>query len=136
MRKYIALILALVLLLTLAGCNSKVTILEEDGEKFLQLPVSQKRVYVWKQMWEYLDKVDYALLEAADNALLEEIAPYADDKPGYSLVVYEGELCICVEIIVDINPPATTPDNTEGCGIDHEHLFFRKPITKGLNAEE
>ena len=136
MKKYIALVLALVLLLPLVGCNSKVTILEEDGEKYIQLPVSQTRVFVWDHILSYLDKVDYTLLEVADKALLEDIAPYADNKPGYSLVIYEGELCICVELIVDINPPATTPDATEGCGIDHEHLFFRRPITKGLNAKD
>ena len=43
----------------------------------------------------------------------------------------EGYLCLCAEFYKVIDPPNVTEDGvSEGCGIDHEHLFFEERICK------
>ena len=85
MRKYFAVFLIFVFVLSLAGCNShqpntqdtpstsSVTesildhLIEEDGEQYLILPISKKRVRVTSSHMQYLDEIDLNLLRTAEE---------------------------------------------------------------------
>ena len=109
---------------------------EEDGDQYLVLPVSGQRVMIWDNQKPYVKDIDGNLLKAAEEKITEEVSGYSDNG-GFDLQVYEGYLCLYVEVIVKLDPPAPdiSVDGTEeyemqGCGIDHEHRFFRERITK------
>ncbi len=109
---------------------------DEDGDQYLVLPVSGKRVLIWDQQKSYVKDIDGYLLKAAEEKISEEVARYSD-TPGFDLQIYEGHLCLYVEVIVKLDPPApdipvdgTADYVLDGCGIDHEHRFFSERITK------
>lgn len=109
---------------------------EEDGDQYLVLPVSGQRVMIWDNQKPYVKDIDGNLLKAAEEKITEEVSGYSDNG-GFDLQVYEGYLCLYVEVIVKLDPPVPdiSVDGTEehemqGCGIDHEHRFFRERITK------
>ena len=98
MRKYFAVFLIFVFVLSLAGCNShqpntqdtpstsSVTesildhLIEEDGEQYLILPISKKRVRVTSSHMQYLDEIDLNLLRTAEEKIRENIAQYTDNE--------------------------------------------------------
>lgn len=146
MKKYFAVFLIFVFVLSLAGCNShqpntqdtpstsSVTesildhLIEEDGEQYLILPISKKRVRVTSSHMQYLDEIDLNLLRTAEEKIRENIAQYTDNEGYFYLGDGNGYLSLCTEVIIDITPPSGTNDG--GCGIDHEHKFFKERISK------
>lgn len=147
MRKYFAVFLIFIFVFSLAGCNSyqlkvqdtpstsSVTksisdyLIEEDGEQYLILPISNVKVRIWDEQIQYLDDIDIELLRTAEVKISGEISQYQNHSYFY-LKFYEGYLCLCVEVIVDIDPPVASENSEGGCGIDHEHKFFVERITK------
>ena len=137
MKKYFAVILIFVFVLLLAGCNSHQQntqesisdyLIEENGEQYLILPISKKRVRVTSSHMQYLDEIDLNLLRTAEEKIRENIAQYTDNEGYFYLGDGNGYLSLCAEVIIDITPPSGTNDG--GCGIDHEHKFFKERISK------
>lgn len=109
---------------------------DEDGDQYLVLPVSGQRVLIWDNQKPYVKDIDGNLLKAAEEKITEEVSGYSDNG-GFDLQVYKGYLCLYVEVIVKLDPPApdipvdgTADYVLNGCGIDHEHRFFSERITK------
>ena len=104
----------------------------EDG--YLVLPISECRVFVLENYKTELEKVDIALLKAAEETITGKMSAYTDNFVFY-LEMNNGYLRLCVEAIIDIDPPnVKTGENGEiidsGCDIDHKHIFFGERITK------
>ena len=144
LKRWLALGLTLVCLLLATGCaffGISRYLTEEDGEQYLVLPISKTKVYVWDHYNEYLDQIDVRLLKAAEKSLYEQAASYAA-SPAFSLQTDdEGYFCLCVELIVDIDPSEvqTLPDGTaieDGCDIDHKHVFLSERITTKIMIDE
>ena len=110
-------------------------LIEEDGEQYLFLPISQSKIFVPDEYKQHLDNIDIELLITADESMCDKRSSYTE-IPGISLEFdTSGYLCLYAEWIVDIEPPnIVTADNGEiissGCNIDHEHIFFDVRITK------
>lgn len=114
-----------------SGAEEQVTIIGDGSEKYILLPASKTQVCIPKDLWGYLDSVDYELLKAADAAILEKIASHRPKYRGehmspfyYGVLVYEGELCLQFEMIA-----LPEQDTSAPCG-DHIHVFGSYPITK------
>ena len=108
--------------------------MEEEGEQYLLLPISKTKVLVYDGHRQYIEKIDMDLLKTAEEALSAQI-PQDESEPFFYLQMEEGDMYLCVEIIVDIDPPETVTmeDGTvisSGCGIDHEHVFYSERISK------
>ncbi len=126
-------VLLLTLCLFLSACSA-VRTTKEDGKSYLILPVSGEKVEIDDDYASYVKDINADLLKAAEEKISEKISLYPE-KSDFYLETYDGYLCLCVEVIVKIPPPAPSVDGTEeyemqGCGIDHEHKFFRERITK------
>ena len=76
----------------------------------------------------------YVAPEQAEDKISSSIANYPENSGYYLGTDYEGYLCLCVEVIRDIDPPNVVVDGdytiSSGCNIDHEHLFFSERISK------
>ena len=77
------------------------------------------------------DDAFISALNAAKNAIVRQTAEYNETNNFYFMEI-DGYLCLCSEIIVDIDPPKYETDEDGnsygGCGIDHDHLFFTEKI--------
>lgn len=85
----------------------------------------------------YLPYVTEESIRDAEDALAESLAEY-DRSTGYYISFdSDGYLCLCAEVIVDIDPPSSDEDGEleGGCGIDHEHIFFSERISSEAFAE-
>ncbi|MBE6548146.1 MAG: hypothetical protein E7667_04630 [Ruminococcaceae bacterium] len=143
MKKCLTIVLVCLFVLSLSGCNthqkrkqnssyspSENYLIEEQGKQYIILPVSKEKVIVDDHYYKYLDDIDFDMLKEAEIKISKDISQYPDNS-GFHLAVIEGYLCLSVEIIVDIELPENTESEVEaGCGIDHEHKFFRERITK------
>ena len=116
-------------------------LIEENGELFLLLPISNKKVSAYCSRSE-LEKTDLDLLQEAEQKLWDRINCYSErQEPYFTLRVNDGQLILHVELIVIYDPPRirpgpTSPDPTaptppqSGCGISHDHLTFYEVISK------
>lgn len=153
MKKYFAVILTLVVMFSLAGCSTHRSdspetsstisgtkdiseyLIEEDGEQYLILPISQSKIFVRDEYKQYLDNIDIELLKTAEKNICDKMSAYTE-TPGFSLQFdNSGYLCLHTEWIVDIEPPNVVMDDNgeiinSGCNIDHKHIFFYERITK------
>ncbi len=111
------------------GETETLNVLEEDGKRYLVLPVSGDKVRLSNHELAYIDDIDPALLKAAEEKITGQISQYGDNS-GLYLGVVDGHLCLCSEVIVKINPPRPSEYGNSGCGIDHDHKFFSERITK------
>ena len=127
MRKIISIILAVIFLLTLVGCNTVMDeyLTKKNGETYLVLPDSKAEVHFPNGYEKYLEKIDMELLKAAEKKIRDEALEYTDEVV-FILQDEEGELYLYTEIIVELDPSETTD---EECG-DHEHKIFKERITK------
>ena len=129
MKKYFSVVLASVLVFlfvqSLTGSISEYLI-AEDGYQYLILPISKSKIIVFDEYIRYLNYIDLDLLETSEKKITEEVSQYPN-KPSFLLNINEGYLCLCVEAIVNIDPPQ---NGEVGCGIDHEHKFFVERISK------
>ena len=146
MKKYLAIILTLVCMLALVGCNAPQTsattittgtteapkrnindYLTVDqggrGKQWLILPISGKTVEVHGKHLPYIKNIDVDLLEEAEQRINSGISKYSQ-RPHFHLELRGQELYLYVEIIVDVDP-TESPD-----GLDHKHVIFTEKITK------
>ena len=112
-------------------------IVERDGNKYIVLPISGEQVCVWREHEAYLRYVDTQLLRSAEEKILGEISKYSDDNPAWYFETHNGQLYLAIELIIELEPPTSDDGEYEmgGCGIDHDHLFFREPITGAYSAD-
>jgi hypothetical protein len=108
---------------------------EENGKQYLILPISRSKVYIWDQYKSQLSNIDLNLLREAEEHIMDEMSSYTASVNFFVEGDTSGHLYLCTEWIADIDPPnVVTDENGEvyenGCGIDHEHIFFREIITK------
>ena len=103
-------------------------LIEEDGKQYLILPVSNTKINVDKYR-SHLTKIDLEMLRAADKKLSEEIKHHSENSGIYMAVDYGGELWLAFEAIVKIDPPNISEYGFSGCGIDHDHMFYKEKIT-------
>jgi hypothetical protein len=148
MKKYLVIILTLVCMLALVGCNtpqtSDTTVTTETtaateatrnindyltvdqggrGKQWLRLPISGRLVEVHGKHLPFIKNIDVDLLEEAEQRINSGISKYSQ-RPNFHLELRGQELYLYVEIIVDIDP-TESPD-----GLDHEHVIFMEKITK------
>ena len=151
MKKLIALFFVLVFMASAIGCTMKSDsgipqksdggdqanvyeyLIQEDGVQYLVLPISRSKIRIRDEYVKYLDKIDIELLGAAEATISDQMDSSYTDL-FYLQEDYSGNLCLCAEMIVDINPPQTRTDERgniydKGCGIDHRHVFFSERIT-------
>ena len=152
MKKQWITILALLLLVSMAGCADKRPvgaeqegqeetpaqteaaetiedyILRENGKVYLLLPVSGQKLTIYNQeQEESLQKIDLAVFKGAEARLEEKVAQYSGNS-GIYFQADDGIPCLYVEVIVDIDPPVSSEYGDSGCGIDHEHKFFKEEL--------
>ena len=127
MKKLFVAFLALICLFSFVGCSQNDIskyLKKKDGEQYLILPISKEEIGVWdEEEAKYLKHIDVGLLKKAEKKIAAEVSKYKDEIPHYYIDVWEGYLCLAVELIVDLDEPAAN-------GMDHEHVFFRERITK------
>ena len=146
MKKYFAVFLIFVFVLSLAGCNSHQPntqdtpstssatesisdyLIEEDGEQYLILPISKEKVRVTRDHMQYLDEIDLDLLRTAEEKIRENIAQYTDTEGNFYLGDGKGYLSLCAEVLID-TPPYYFPDGSS-CGLNYERKLFEERITK------
>lgn len=147
MKRWMAIGLAACLLLGLAGCGVQSDpdtsepherllsnsdpdyILREDDETYLILPVSKEKVGA-TECENLLSTIAPDMLKAAEEKVNQQVAQYEDDSKFY-LYAEDGHLYLCKEVIVELE--YSVPESGEcvlGCGIDHDHLFFKERISK------
>lgn len=106
-------------------------IIEREGKQYLVLPLSGKELFIDSKHKYYLKFIDFQMLKSAEEKITNELSKYSGDTPAWYLEDSDGELFLAVEMIIDLEPP--TCESGEyvggGCGIDHDHIFFREPIT-------
>lgn len=147
MKKHFAVFMIFVFVFSLAGCNSyqlnvhdalstsSVTesisdyLIEEEGKQYLILPISKTKIRIRDKQTEYVDDIDVDLLRTAEEKISGEISQFTN-RAGFYLQSNKGYLCLCAEVIVELDTPVESELSVEGCGIDHEHKFFGERITK------
>ena len=102
----------------------------EEGSYVLTLPKSKEKIKVKDELNRFIPYITDALVEAAENKLVSDIAQYSNNS-GFYLQVSEDYLCLVQEVIHYMDPPADTDSEyvVGGCGIDHKHLFFSERIS-------
>ena len=136
MKKRIAIALLFLCLLTFFGCGQKngfSCTTNEYGSIILDLP-GEDQVYVSDDCVDHLSKIDKVLFETAMEKVLSHVDEASAGRPHLEIYIDEGYLCLYGEIIRDIDPPETDVlENGDviasGCGVDHEHLYFRERIS-------
>lgn len=99
-------------------------ITEENGEYTLTLPESQATIKLRDNEDNFVDYISDALVEAAEQKILQDAAKYSDSPRFYLETGDDGELYLAAEIIYYLDEP----DENVGC-YDHEHLFFSERIS-------
>ena len=126
------LILLLLCTCLLVACSTEPSLIGkgEDGYT-LTLPVSGEIIEVRKTYESYLSSIDSGLVREAEEALAPRIEENPENSGYYLSVDQEGYLCLCVEVIRSITPPADADSELDGgCGVDHEHLMYCERISK------
>lgn len=81
----------------------------------------------------YLPYVSEESVKSAELKLAESLKKHDGEKnPYYDLLIdSDGYLCLSVEVIVNFDVSDTDGDGyiEEGCGIDHEHIFYSERIS-------
>ena len=136
MKRTTVWMLAIVCVLVWTGCGSTrdPVITEENGKMYLTLPLSNEKVRIPEGCSAYAAHIDAELLREAEERLQGEIAEYSNNSGFYIGKDEEGNLLLCVEVIVQITPDQASVPRDEyvdgGCGVDHEHIFFSERITE------
>ena len=99
-------------------------ITEENGEYTLTLPESQKTLKLDDSEDNFVDYISDALVEAAEQKILQDTVKYSDSPCFYLKTGDDGELYLAAEVIYYLDEP----DENVGC-YDHEHLFFSERIS-------
>ena len=111
-----------------ASCISK----NEDGAYILTLPNSGETIEPGNEQIPYVPYITDELVKTAENKLNEAVSAYRN-RSAFYLQINDGYLCLAVEVIKQLDPPTSQGTESEivdeGCGIDHEHLFFYERIS-------
>ena len=108
-----------------------------DEEYFVilddDLNITESRASNVGKYSKYLNDKDFKAAFYSAKAKIDEKAASYNETPHYYFMEIDGYLCLSTELIVNIDPPnyETEPDGTvieDGCGIDHEHIFFYERI--------
>lgn len=99
-------------------------ITKENGKYTLTLPKSQATIKLRDNEDNFVDYISDALVEAAEQKILQDAAKYSDFPHFYLETREDGELYLAAEVIYYLDEP----DENVGC-YDHEHLFFRERIS-------
>ena len=110
-------------------------LLNENGIQYILLPISKIKIQVSSTYKSHLNNLDFDLLKSAEERITEKMSAYTNNSGVYLQADNAGYLYLCLEAIVNINPPnVVTGENGEiidgGCNIDHRHIFFSERITK------
>ena len=138
MKKLLSLVLIVSCsLLVLGSCKvnldflgKNVSITEEYDHYYLSISSLDSLVLIDDSALEKTRLVKQSTFDAAVEKLLEKVDGLElDGKPSFSIKENEqGKIVLTMEAIQTLVPP---PDSTElGCGIDHEHLFYKEVISK------
>ena len=107
---------------------------DEGGSYTLCLPNSEDniKIYVSDTCLNHLSKIDNNLFLEAGRKIFSNLE--GNKAPALQISVdSENYLYLYGEIIVDIDPPQSEAYKgevfTSGCGIDHDHLYFRERIS-------
>ena len=77
----------------------------------------------------FIKSISENAVKNAVKALDEKLKLYEDVSEKFLSVDKDGNLCLTVEAIKNIDPPIPDENgNTEGCGIDHEHLLVSETV--------
>jgi hypothetical protein len=82
---------------------------------------------VEEQFARYLPLITDKSVEKAEQAILDQLDPDAENPESYLVEDHEGYLSLKTEVIRELEPPPGT--EILGCGIDHEHVFFESRIS-------
>ena len=99
----------------------------ENGEYFLTLPNTLTEIAITEYI-QSIVKVDIEVIKTAENKIIEQ-APQEFKSSSFHLQEdEEGYLCLCREVIVELEPPVESGYIMGGCGYDHDHLFFNERL--------
>ena len=77
----------------------------------------------------FIPRVTEEAVKAAEARLDEKLKQYEGVSEKFLSIDDNGNLCLTVEIIENIDPPlADENGNTEGCGLDHNHVLLTEII--------
>lgn len=128
-NKWIAVLCTLSLLcVMLCACaSSGVIVRDGNGEAKIVLPSTKQVIIVEEEFARYLPLITDKSVEKAEQEILDQLDPDAENPEFYLVVDQEGYLCLKTEVIRELEPPPGT--EILGCGIDHEHVFFESRIS-------
>ena len=136
MKKTAAIILLFMCILSLSGCllfpsDAVAYSTDEDGNRYLILPISKAEVRVMSHHEPHLTAIDPTLLQAAEETLTAEAARYDEPKePWFSLTFdTDGHLCLSLEVIVQVPLETKTEEDTGEVETRHEHKILSERIT-------
>lgn len=99
----------------------------EDGGYFLTLPNTLTKIKITEYM-QYIFRVDVEAIKTAEMKIIEQ-APQEFKSSSFHIQEDEdGYLCLCREVIVELEPPVENGYIMGGCGYDHDHLFFNERL--------
>ena len=99
-------------------------ITEENGKYTHTLPESQATIKLRDNEDNFVDYISDALVEAAEQKILQDAGKYSDSPCFYLKTGDDGELYLAAEVIYYLDEP----DENVGC-YDHEHLYFSERIS-------
>ena len=77
----------------------------------------------------FISKITEESIKNAEKALDEKLKKYEGVSEKFLSIDDNGNLCLTVEVIVDITPPLSDEHgNTEGCGLDHDHMLVTELV--------
>lgn len=77
----------------------------------------------------FISKITEESIKNAEKALDEKLKKYEGVSEKFLSIDDNGNLCLTVEVIVDITPPLSDEHgNTEGCGLDHDHMLITELV--------
>ena len=77
----------------------------------------------------FLPNVTEQAIKNAEAVLDEALKEYEGVSEKFLSIDDNGNLCLNVEVIVDIVPPiADDEGNTVGCGLDHDHILITEIV--------
>ena len=79
----------------------------------------------------FISSISEDAVKNAEKALDEKLSLYEEVSEKFLSVDEGGNLCLTVEVIKNIDPPIPNEyGDTQGCGIDHEHLLISETVCK------
>jgi len=106
----------------------------EEGSTLLELPnaPSNIKIYINDDCLNHLSNINNDLFLAAGRNIFDSVKDNSTPMLSISLDS-ENYLYLYGEVIVHIDPPNTEIYKGEvysdGCGLDHDHLYFRERIS-------